>query len=88
MPTISRFFGIGILMFYEDHGPPHFHARHARFKAKVAITDFSVLSSRGNVTGRDIARMREWGRRHQLELLENWFRCQQGMALRKIKGLR
>jgi hypothetical protein len=29
VPTISRFFGISIAMFFDDHGPPHFHARHA-----------------------------------------------------------
>jgi len=28
MPTISRFFGIVIAMYFDDHGPPHFHARH------------------------------------------------------------
>ena len=28
MPVISRFFGIMILMNYNDHEPPHFHARY------------------------------------------------------------
>jgi len=27
VPTISRFFGITIAMFFDDHGFPHFHAR-------------------------------------------------------------
>jgi hypothetical protein len=27
MPEISRFFGIVIAMYDEDHEPPHFHAR-------------------------------------------------------------
>jgi len=27
MPEISRFFGIIITMNYNDHSPPHFHAR-------------------------------------------------------------
>jgi hypothetical protein len=26
VPTISGFFGIAIAMFFDDHGPPHFHA--------------------------------------------------------------
>lgn len=26
MPTISRFFGILIQMYLDDHPPPHFHA--------------------------------------------------------------
>ena len=37
MPTISRFFGIAIVMFFDDHGFPHFHARHAEGEAKVRI---------------------------------------------------
>ncbi len=27
MPEISRFFGIIIAMFYNEHNPPHFHVR-------------------------------------------------------------
>lgn len=26
MPEISRFYGIVIKMFFDDHQPPHFHA--------------------------------------------------------------
>ena len=26
MPEISRFYGIVIKMFFDDHNPPHFHA--------------------------------------------------------------
>ncbi len=28
MPEISRFYGIVIKMFHNDHHPPHFHAEH------------------------------------------------------------
>lgn len=28
VPTISRFFGIVITMYFDDHGIPHFHAEH------------------------------------------------------------
>ena len=28
MPEISRFFGIVIKMFFDDHNPPHFHAEY------------------------------------------------------------
>ena len=37
MPAISRFLGIVIAMFFDDHGPPHFHARHADGSAKIRI---------------------------------------------------
>lgn len=28
MPEISRFFGVAITMFYDDHAPTHFHAQY------------------------------------------------------------
>jgi len=37
MPVISRFYGIVISMFYEDHNPPHFHAMYAEFKSTIKI---------------------------------------------------
>jgi uncharacterized protein DUF4160 len=45
VPTISRFFGISIAMFFDDHGPPHFHARHAQGSAKVRIDSLEVIES-------------------------------------------
>jgi len=46
MPTISRFFGIAIVMFFDDHGFPHFHTRHAQGEAKVRIDNLEVMDSR------------------------------------------
>ncbi len=88
MPTISRFYGITIMMFYEDHEPPHFHARATRFKAKFAIADLSVLSSKGELRGSDVGWIRTWGRANQTALVENWFRCMRGERVRKIEGLK
>lgn len=45
MPTISRFHGITITMYFDDHGFPHFHARHAGKKAKVRIDTLEVMGS-------------------------------------------
>ncbi len=43
VPTISRFFGIAIAMFFDDHGFPHFHARQAEGEAKVRIDSGAAL---------------------------------------------
>jgi hypothetical protein len=45
VPTICRFFGIVIAMYYDDHGHPHFHARHADGQAKVRIDRVDVIDS-------------------------------------------
>jgi hypothetical protein len=41
MPEISRFFGIVIKMFYDDHNPPHFHAEYG---SDVALIDIRTLA--------------------------------------------
>ena len=43
MPEISRFFGIAIQMYYNDHDPPHFHVRYHEERASIAIGTLSVL---------------------------------------------
>jgi hypothetical protein len=43
MPAISRFLGIVITMYFEDHAPPHFHARYSGQEAQVGIDPLAVL---------------------------------------------
>ncbi len=43
MPEISRFYGIVIQIFWDDHGPPHFHAKYADSEALFEIEDISML---------------------------------------------
>jgi hypothetical protein len=35
MPEISRFFGIVIKMYFDDHNPPHFHAEYGKFETLI-----------------------------------------------------
>jgi hypothetical protein len=44
VPTISRFFGIEIRMYYEDHGPAHFHAYYAEHAGVVSVGTLAVLA--------------------------------------------
>src|SRR6266699_3046386 len=37
MPEISRFFGIVVAMYYDDHRPPHVHVRYAEYRAILPI---------------------------------------------------
>ena len=43
MPEVSRFFGIIIKMFFNDHLPPHFHAEFAEFKAMISIETGEII---------------------------------------------
>ena len=41
MPEISRFLGIVIGMYYNDHAPPHFHAKYSGEDVIIHIADTS-----------------------------------------------
>jgi hypothetical protein len=43
MPEISRFFGIIIRMFYNDHEPAHFHALYGEDEALIEVETLAVL---------------------------------------------
>ena len=61
MPTISEFYGILIRMFFNDHPPPHFHARYGEFEATFAVETLEVLE--GELPSRALLLVREWAMR-------------------------
>lgn len=85
MPEISRFFGIIILMYYNDHPPPHFHARYGGHKALIEIESLTIL--RGRLPPRALGLVVEWGALHQEELLADWERARQQESLIGIAAL-
>lgn len=74
MPVISTFYGIEILMFFDDHAPPHFHAVYGDEEIIVGISPIRVL--RGSIRPRVRSMVLEWAALHQQELVENWRRCE------------
>ena len=85
MPEISRFFGIIIAMFYDEHNPPHFHARYGGEKAFIEIESLRVLE--GWLPPRALGLVIEWAIQHQEELLANWEEVVHNRPPRKIKPL-
>ncbi|MFH0939611.1 MAG: DUF4160 domain-containing protein [Planctomycetota bacterium] len=35
MPEISRFLGIIISMYFDEHNPPHFHVQYNEYRASI-----------------------------------------------------
>jgi hypothetical protein len=85
MPEISRFFGIVIAMYYNDHAPPHFHARYGSNKAKILIDPPSLIG--GDLPPRALGMVMEWATLHQDELRENFAAATDGRPTRKIDPL-
>jgi hypothetical protein len=85
VPELSRFFGIIITMYYNDHPPPHFHVRYGQQKAIIAIESLSVLE--GKLSVRALGLVIEWASQHQAELLRNWQIARDNSALEPIQPL-
>ena len=75
MPEISRFFGIIIAMFGDDHNPPHFHVRYGDYRCTVTISKGVV---KGELPRKALKKVFEWMDEHHDELMANWARLQQG----------
>jgi hypothetical protein len=85
MPEISRFLGIIIAMFYNEHNPPHFHARYGEYRIEIAIQTLSVLA--GKLPPRAMGLVMEWASRHQDELMADWELARQSAELKRIAPL-
>jgi hypothetical protein len=84
MPTISRFFGIVIAMYHDDHQPPHFPARTGGQEIQVEIEGGRVV---GRFPPRALGLVLEWWSLHREELAVNWKRVSDGQPPQKIQPL-
>ena len=85
MPTISTFYGILIRMFFNDHAPPHFHARYGEFEATIDIDSLEMLQ--GDLPARAFRIVQEWAMIHKEEPIENWRLCRENAVPTKIQPL-
>lgn len=85
MPEICRFYGIVIRMYFDDHNPPHFHARYSGAEAVIGIETLAVLA--GKLPGRAHGLVAEWASLHQEDLLDLWKKAQAMETLHKLEPL-
>jgi hypothetical protein len=68
MPVISRFYGIIIAMYFNDHNPPHFHAKYS---GGEALFDFGCNIIEGELPNRASKLVKDWIQLHGDELDAN-----------------
>lgn len=85
MPEISRFLGIVIYMYFNDHNPPHIHIKYESFRATLSIETLSLLE--GKLPSRVLGLVIEWAELHQQELLTNWNSIRASGEFRKVDPL-
>jgi hypothetical protein len=90
MPEISRFFGIVIQMYYNDHNVitttvPHIFTCAMVRRAIVAIESLQVIG--GWLSPRVLSLVTEWATQHRLELSANWELARNEDQLRPVAPL-
>ena len=85
MPEISRFNGIVIRIYHDDHPPAHFHALTSDGDAQVGIETLSVLN--GKLAGKRRRQVMTWARLRQSELRVAWQLAQAQIPPGKIAPL-
>jgi len=85
MPELSRFYGIIIRMFYQDHNPPHFHAEYQEYEAVIEIETLQMRE--GELPNKAKQLVKEWAVLHQKELFEAWQKAQKPEPLDRISPL-
>ncbi len=72
------------MMFWDDHNPPHYHAKYNQYKIIVEINSGVI---KGKFPPRALRHLLEWHDLHKQELLANWKRAQKSEDLLAIEGL-
>jgi len=86
MPTICYFRGIKIYINWNEHNPPHFHAKYCGEEVSILINEIEVLS--GSVPNKQLKMLLGWAALRQDELLENWKLAEQMQELFEIDPLK
>lgn len=85
MPEISRFYGIVIRMYYNDHLPPHLHAEYGGIEMVLGIDTLAVIA--GKLPPRATGLVMEWAIQHQVELQTVWNQARQMQPMDRVDPL-
>lgn len=84
MPEISKFYGIIIKMYFNEHNAPDFHIEYQDYEAVMNIETGELT---GKMSRRALGLVYEWLDQNKEALLENWKRIEERKPLNRIKLL-
>ncbi|MCL2694313.1 MAG: DUF4160 domain-containing protein [Oscillospiraceae bacterium] len=85
MPELSRFYGIVITMYPDDHNPPHFHVEYNGRKALINIEKGTFI--KGSIPIKEARLVLAWYELHKDELWANWSKLKSNNGYDKINPL-
>jgi hypothetical protein len=82
MPVITRFYGIVIKMYFNDHLPPHLHAIYGEYNGVFALDTLELIE--GDLPQRAVKLVKEWEEEYKDELIKMW----ETKEFKKLPGLK
>jgi hypothetical protein len=73
-------------MFWDEHAPPHFHAKYGEYKATINIRELCIIE--GSLPRRASQLVLDWAELHQEELLLDWDLCQANQHPKPVAPLK
>jgi hypothetical protein len=70
MPEITRFYGIIIKMYFNDHLPAHFHALYGEYNGIFEIDSLNLIE--GDLPIRARKMVEEWANEYKADLQKIW----------------
>lgn len=70
MPVITRFYGMVIKMYPNDHVPPHFHVIYNEYNGVFSIEELEMIE--GDLPNKAKRMVLEWAQMYKVQLLQMW----------------
>jgi hypothetical protein len=76
MPTVAVVDGIRIEFYFDDHPPPHFHARYAEFLVQIDMATLEII--KGSLPKPQLRSVQDWASPRRVALRAAWDACRAG----------
>jgi Domain of unknown function (DUF4160) len=82
VPVVCRFAGIVVMMYHNDHNPPHFHARYGGHLVVLEIQTLRVYA--GSLPRPQLNELSKWAADRREGLMQNWDLARRGQPLQPL----
>jgi hypothetical protein len=76
VPTVAIIDGVKIDFYFDEHPPPHFHARYAEVIVQVDIATLEII--KGSLPASQLQTNRQWAMPRRKQLHAAWGACAAG----------
>ena len=86
MPRISKFGGMTMVLYYNDHDPPHFHVV-GEYKTRIGIQTGKYLKGDPPLPKKKEKEVIDWLEMWHDDIMKGWNDCREGTVPSKVPPL-